>query len=1563
MKRILALIMTLALIPTLISSTDGTDSEGHSLRELWKEYESAQRADKPQDQLKALQAIKDAARKQRLTWDYYDACDKYADVKTSINWKDREESQRVFRQEILEYGDPVAVYFLRRGEGDKAMLEYVSQHEAALRKGHNPAFYSRDYRLSRHRFSEALPELLANDWEYVLWSLYPAGGKLESEFTAYPMSALVEYAGIEQERGGRDAADKYEAYARKYEGKAAALLAKDALVSARMEDLAEKEGSTSQDFRNLLSECKDLIKERASFKGSEAAIAQCCTWCDGVKDRLESKDIGFSIKDGVLEVELQNLTGFDVQILKDKKKIWEKHLDNPVKSFFKTDKMSFTLPVLDDGLYVVECSQGKTKDSKEYEKYTISASVRWNADGPGIWATDYKSGEPLKKADLVLLNNGNTVQTVKDFVIRDGFTPLPSSFVQVLNDRKSSRNIQLRLREGGVSRASRPLSPGRYYAPDLLDKPTERHCAILTDRAAFNPDETVHFKAIIYYGRYTMHTAGKGESYDAVLENPKGEEIARASFTTGENGSFAGDFVLKRGERNGDYHLYIKKGGTIIGAKYLRVDDFVLPSFDLVFEKTPELFFPIEKIQLRGDLRAYSGHSLDGADIRYTVLHEGEPWTEGKLDLKGGSAFCIEFPADTASQEDWYDWYQVTVKVTDVTGETAEFQKGISVRRRDSREDDEPREYFFKDGDGLNVTVTAGQKPVWAVVELYGTGNKLLDKRLEYFTPKSGQNATLVVDYPYLDSYPSGVSLKILYFQDKKQYSHTLSRSRRNTAYDMPLAFERFLDTTAPGASYTFTLKTRPGAEVAATIFDKSTERFMGNNWNRISVAEYPEPYVQYRSECGTNDVEEHRYILRGRPMMTKGAMGSMTMARNASLDMMVMDDAVAEESVEYEMAAPGAAPDEGGGDIPIREDFATTIAWEPFLKAEADGTVRFSFTNADKLSTYFVQVFAHDKDMRNQALRKEMVVTIPVKISVVEPAFLYGGDRYEVRTGLSSSLDKTTGGSLTVTFYDGADYRNGKSLSEQRSSVSVPAGSSIQVQNGIAIPEGIDTLGIKLVFRPDDGAEGADGVFVTVPVKKAEQTLSEAHSAVLLDGADATALEKELRAQFVNIPGSKAVLKEISILDMLREAVPEEVKARSDNAIALAQALYAQALCGRLGKTVAFDREGTLAKLLACRNSDGGFAWFKGMPSSPMVTAVVLTTLKGEKLIDEASAVKYIDERFFNKDSNRWWFCGLSLNQYLYVRSLFPEVGFTQKTDKDFRKEVNEYLVPKKERGLNGWIFGKARRLLTLENLLASEGGIDLAGKWGIRFGAGKKMEKSLKADVESLVQYAVPHKGGGMYYPNAVMPWRGLLESELHAHTLLCKLMERYGHGDISNGIRLWTMLQKETQHWESDPGYIEALGAVLEGPESVLATKVLALSGSYSKPFEAIKATGNGMTISLDTQMPDTLKVGDRVKITWNITNEENRSFVRVTLPHSAGLMPVEQMSGYRWGYYRNVLPDRTELWYESYPEEKTSVTEEYYVTRAGRFQCPAAVIESFYAPHYTANTACPDPQEIR
>jgi hypothetical protein len=457
--------------------------------------------------------------------------------------------------------------------------------------------------------------------------------------------------------------------------------------------------------------------------------------------------------------------------------------------------------------------------------------------------------------------------------------------------------------------------------------------------------------------------------------------------------------------------------------------------------------------------------------------------------------------------------------------------------------------------------------------------------------------------------------------------------------------------------------------------------------------------------------------------------------------------------------------------------------------------------------------------------------------------------------------------------------------------------------------------------------------------------------------------------------------MKEISIMDMVREALPQAIEPGCENAVALSSALYAASLCDSLGINPVFDRAGAIEKLLALQGEDGGFAWFKGMRSSPVITAIVLQRLHSLGIINEEAAVHFIDKEYFKRDNERWWYCGLSMEKYLYTRSLFPNVEFKESTSKDFRKAARNYLVPCKERGLSGAVLEKARRLLTLDMLYNSEGGLALARKMGIKLFAAKRMERSIKADAASLAQYAETHKHGGIYYPNAVMPWRGLLESELDAHSNICRLMDLHGRSDIADGIRLWIMLQKETQHWENDPGYIEAIAVVMKASPEILDTRVLALSATYSMPFNEIKAAGNGMSIggktitgaeALDRYLPlsgsvsgkslDSLKIGDRIRISWEITNEENRSFVHIILPHTAGLVPVNQISGYRWNCYRSVFADRIELWYESYPEEKTFISEEYYVTRAGSFQSPAAQIECLYAPHYRANAATEERQEI-
>ena len=548
-------------------------------------------------------------------------------------------------------------------------------------------------------------------------------------------------------------------------------------------------------------------------------------------------------------------------------------------------------------------------------------------------------------------------------------------------------------------------------------------------------------------------------------------------------------------------------------------------------------------------------------------------------------------------------------------------------------------------------------------------------------------------------------------------------------------------------------------------------------------------------------------------------------------------------------------------------------------------------------------------------------------------------------------------------------------------------------------------SVSLKAIFRAE---AFSDAVQVTVPVYPSAQTLTEAHSAVLLDGMDRDALLQHLRSQFVNLPASAATLREITVLDMVRDAVPSHVEPQGKDVLSLSEAWYVSLLASRLGVVISSEAAGgveksLLQKILSCRNADGGFGWFEGMHSSPVITAVMLERMaklrdRGFEVPEMTSAVKYLDTMQFGAE-RPYWCGGISDAQYLHVRALYANVPFQVKavseTDKKrfktFTKWAKDYLTPGKKdgRGLQGRILEKSRRLLTLRNLLEREGGIALAQAWGVSLGTRAKLEKSMQADLLSLVEYAVAHPSGGCYYPNAVMPWRGLMESEAYAHALLCDLLSSsvlpsgasVSPAAIADGIRLWLMLQKETQHWDTEPAYIDAITSILDGSQAVLNTRVLALSGTYRAPFKDIKAAGNGFKLDrqffkegsdVELKPGDPVAVGDKIVVKYKIWNGENRSFVRLTAGREASLQPVQQLSGhvgygfirplrsgFVWGFvpqgYRNVKASATEYYFDSYPEEDTELTETFYVQQAGRFQAPVVEIESLYAPHYRANSA--------
>ena len=1735
MRAIRLITLALLTLMNLPHNAFAQDKDGHVLTRLWADYGKAEDEDRPQDQVRILEQIKKDATARHLAWDFYDACIEYIEVRSDIDWKDHDAVRKQTEEEMERFGEPVVLFHYRMEEEEAfdnwrafrqrlpGLLAYVQEHRARMERARNVAFYEDCSSLYRPEYYSLLRSRIRNDYEYALWGLLiesdgPAlAQQVAREFPPqdYPLDALLAFTLLRKDDSTDDAA--YEKYAADHGGQAVALLARDLLLQRRFDALDRKEAPTQEEYLQLARDCEALQADRKKFSGSEKAIADCCTDAGHILKQLNEREIRAFVDKGTVNLYLRNLPQARVTVAKrygdDKKPVFERLVANTRRSFYVEDKLTFELPAIDDGSYVLRCEEGETEFETNYEKYTLSLAVKRDYDGYGVYVADYITGEPVSSCDILLLRDDEKVDEVKALPI-DGFTYLPERFAdRVKNDRRHSYSVQATLVKDGRKRSSR--QQGFYFRKQetvSTDNPARHHAEILTDRSAFNPGETVHFKVLLYEGTYEYAMRPEGIRLHATLTDPSDKLVGETDLVTGEFGSAAGSFVLKKGERGGMYTIAVSENGEEIARARVRADEFVLPTFALDWVPDSRFYLPQDNVTVRGNVKSYSGHSLGTATARYELVCEGETLAEGPLALDASGDFEIRFTAP-AEKEDFYYGSDIFVRVTvtDSTGETLSFGKSIRIRSRLSlsidvrnqcagrvqmatrygggtlvgddfiracfqsggAEESHPtlkisykvlrgattllsgeapdgqpvdlslaglpsglytveatatarsdagKEYtqttsreiikcadtdtaldadvrsFFKelpdDGQGIALQIGSTTGPVWAVVELYGDGNRLLEKRMVRLAGVRGRAGSLeTVRFARKSGYPEALTLRVFWFRDEDSYKYSVSSYKAAEPFQLPLAFSRFLDTTLPHADYQFTVRTGTGTEVAATIFDKSTETIRPNVWSIDFPSARALPQVYYDQITGSDSTSEHvRYLTKN------AAFGSVPppppgfeLARSDSnaLDEVAVIGYGVQRKADLTGSVAGVT---GVANVPvIRSDFASTIAWEPFLRADENGEVTFRFTTADKLSTYYVQLFAHDKAFHNATLRQEMVVTLPVKVALVQPQYLYEGDRYVARVTVANSLDKPVSGRINVCFLDGKDHKTAPLIAEEEHALTVPAGNSADFSCAISAPAVAD-LGLLVSFVADEADYGSDAVFVTLPVKPAVQTITEAHSALMLSWMDREAILTALRGQFVNVPGTAASLREISILDMIREAIPEKVLPTSDNLLAQSEALFANCLLDRLpdakgSAATAEQRAEMCAKILACRNEDGGFGWFAEMRSSPLLTSVLLERLAAmgdacpQALRDAIpAAVKYLDATYFGDAARPLWCGGISLDQYLHTRSLFPEVAFAPKADakamREFKKAAKAYLVPGSKRGLNGQVFAKARRMKTLRALLQSDAGTALARNWGVSLFARRRLARSLDKDVASLLQYAVPHQSGGTYYPNAVMPWRGLLESELYAHTLICNLLTDCGHSEVAEGIRLWTMVQKETQQWADDPAYIEAIDCVLRGSEETLQTRVLALSATTTLPFRQIKAAGNGFTVSRTytrdgkpLQDGDVLHVGDRITATYQIWNEENRSFVRLSVPRPAAFRPVEQRSG-RLGWfgrpisitgwvvfspqgYRSVLADRTEFWFDSYPEENTTLVEEFFVTQEGTFQCPVTEIESLYAPHYRAN----------
>ena len=1798
-------------------------NDGLVLTDLWNEYTTAQKADLPKEMATILDTIITKAKAERLHYDFYTAANRKMEVASNRDWKQRDEYEAWLDKEVEEYAEPIVTFHHRCSEESPASLvDFVLVNKTRLQAARNGAFYG-------DGLDDLWTGMVKDDYEYTLWILSvikrsEKAMSLLNEYVgdSYPKAAYLEYRRMadkdykynDEGRAERMAAAR--SFADKYAGKAMSLYGKAIVLRGQFDSLsrilessaalrqaqgpavsvAEPVEATEQDspamvrpssptveasYKSLYRDCKSAEKERLSYsKGIDKEIAGKMNDFKLLMESLDRKEIGISFEKGDAVLTLRNLDKVSVEFtpdVKDVKPLIRRAINNPEKRFYIQDTVKVELPKCDDGDYIFTARNGKVISKAKWTKKTLSIAIRRDSERQRFFVADYMTGEPVKRVDLELIRSGKTIAEAKDVTLcKDGFTPLPDAIEDSLKDGATSYLVaSYRDQDGFLHKTEEHYIYGNsdYVSDQNGDSGT--FCEIFTDKSAYNPGETVEFKAVLYKGDISksLHTFEAGVNVKAELVNAEGHVVGSKELTTNEYGSVAGSFGIPSGGRNGYFQVRIVSG-DVNASKGIIVDEFVLPTYDLAFDKTDRLFIAGDTVEVTGKVSSFSGHPLSSASVSYSVGMHGKTYASGKLPLAADGSFTIRFRTD---ENENHGFFGVTVKVTDATGETKEFARMVSVLNyfnlevsvtNASKGDINPSDgawrgspfmvsgekavvsfgvkdlrgnvikspieikyslsdisgkelisgktlsgktddftlpaagmYFLKadaeivrkdgrkvtaqkklmilrlddlatvlgakvknifklvgdcadgvlsTGEDIKVQFGVGEGPVWAVVELFGDKRQLLEHRMVHLDGKVGENGSLTeIVYNYKEEYPDAVRLMVFYFRDGARCMFNQEFRRERKTIELPLMFSSFTDKALPDTEYSLTLKSGSGVEAVATVFDKSTEVISANDWNTVRLIWTGAEDVYISSSTGgvrgRMSYDDEMFVgakpknVRVRGLGRSNAAERMVSMADSAEGFVLEEDAVS----PMMMAKSGSMDNADVQEVPVRSDFSSTLAFEPFLRSDYDGNIFLKFRTSDKLSTFVVQVWAHTQEMLNACVRREMLVTVPVKVSVAEPKYLYKGDRFVLHTTVSNGSDKEVTGVASLQIYSSKDYEGTKPFASSSKRVTVPAGSSVEVAFDVN-PKEYDELGLKVLFA-DDSKTFSDGVFVSLPVYDAKQTLTESHSAVLLAGADKAALIKRLESEFMGTTSKGAEVKEIDIRQMILDAVPSKVEPNGKDILSLTEALYVRRVANSLGADIEVEMsdEALADKIKACLNADGGFGWFEGMRSSPVVTAVVLERLAKMRDagfdfggIDLVSSVKWLDRNQFLRGAAipRW--CGwLSMEQYAYVRSLYSSVPFdvfpqtrNDKSEyarnfKEFKKSVKDYLVPsvKDGRGLDGRILAKARRIKTLANLISNEEGLALASAWGLKFSAESRMNQSIAADVRSLLEYAVQHPDGGWYYPNAVMPFRGLLESEAYAHSMFCDLLSstaaelvvrqgsptieapalRRAQGpvdsvtepvevtarQIADGIRLWLMLQKETQKWDEDPAFVDALNSVLTGSADILATKVVSLTKTYSVPFSKVKAAGNGFTIErhfykevrgedgktgrLEIFPGMKINVGDKITAEYQIWNQENRSFVKLTAPREAAFRPVNQLSGACgwwlrplsvngiWSVtpqgYRDVKTDRTEYWFDVYPEDKTTVSEEFHVTQDGIFTAPVVTIESLYAPHYRANGA--------
>jgi len=352
---------------------------------------------------------------------------------------------------------------------------------------------------------------------------------------------------------------------------------------------------------------------------------------------------------------------------------------------------------LDYGRYIIASSneEGFDVGSSAYQ-YTaffvsdIAYSTYSQLDGKKMLVRHRKTGKPLSGVKIeVMSREYNDKTRTRELVTKQNTTSLDDGWAEINGSRNNSYSYKLKKGDDRLN-----LETYDYFYRMNKSDYSRISTEVFTDRAIYRPGQTVHFKTIsLEINKDGVPSVKNNHKVDVVLNDANGQEVSRLKLKSNEFGSASGNFVLPVGRLTGDFSL--NANGTYHSFK---VEEYKRPKFEVEIDPLDVEVSLGDSVTISGIAKALSGSPTSNAKVKYKIMRQtyygwwswyrrvpssSEVIQKGELSSDTSGKYELEFlaeaDADMILKDNPTYSYEVSIDVTDLSGETRSAQKVISV--------------------------------------------------------------------------------------------------------------------------------------------------------------------------------------------------------------------------------------------------------------------------------------------------------------------------------------------------------------------------------------------------------------------------------------------------------------------------------------------------------------------------------------------------------------------------------------------------------------------------------------------------------------------------------------------------------------------------------------------------------------------------------------------------------------------------------------------------------------------------------------------------------------------